>query len=303
MNSLAALTHTHTRTHTCDTFLPPPPHPTPPPDPSPFIPRYGKVRIFKIVNVSNKSKKWIADPANRDCDAPGSWYCTGNYPPALDKVISKRKNFKQLEDFNKEADGDDEKYQEEYHKRMSGEKKSSKKALPDGEGGGDAKAQAKAAAKAAEDERKAREEYRIKPPLAYVGCYGGEAELGADKEYGGGGTGANMRLALQVAQEKGAKYLAVARVEQDGHSFFFSEPPTDNTMGDDSGCARPCLDDDAHRCGCSDGGCGDIAVAEGEEHLRRWVVYAVPEKVAKKSKKKGKKKKKKKKKKAQQDEL
>jgi hypothetical protein len=109
-----------------------------------------------------------------------------------------------------------------------------------------------------------------------------------------------MRLGAAPGHSPLVDARAVARVEQDGHSFFFSEPPTDNTMADDSGCARPCLDDDAHRCGCSDGGCGDIAVAEGEEHLRRWVVYAVPEKAAKKSKKKGKKKKKKK---AQQDEL
>ena len=44
--------------------------------------KYGKVRIFKVMHVSKKSKKWIADPKNRVCDAPGSWYCTGQYPPA-----------------------------------------------------------------------------------------------------------------------------------------------------------------------------------------------------------------------------
>jgi hypothetical protein len=26
----------------------------------------------------------------QDCDAPGSWYCTGNYPPALRPLIEKR---------------------------------------------------------------------------------------------------------------------------------------------------------------------------------------------------------------------
>jgi len=39
--------------------------------------------------------------ANRGCDAPGSWYCVGQYPPALSKLIEKRRNFAQIEDFNK----------------------------------------------------------------------------------------------------------------------------------------------------------------------------------------------------------
>lgn len=41
------------------------------------------VRIMKIIGVSERSKHWAADPANRECDAPGSWYCPGQYPPAL----------------------------------------------------------------------------------------------------------------------------------------------------------------------------------------------------------------------------
>merc|ERR1711957_908597 len=62
---------------------------------------YGTLRIFKVLNVSQESKDWIADPANKLCDAPGSWYCVGQYPPALQSLIAKRKNFAQLEDFNK----------------------------------------------------------------------------------------------------------------------------------------------------------------------------------------------------------
>ena len=89
-----------------------------------YTSKYNKVRIFKVLHVSHKSKAWVADPANRVCDAPGSWYCTGQYPPALDKVIKKRKNFKQLEDFNVERDELDDEYNKEYHARMSG--KSSK---------------------------------------------------------------------------------------------------------------------------------------------------------------------------------
>ena len=47
--------------------------------------QYGMVRVYQILNVSNESKAWIADPANRKCDAPGSWYCVGQYPPALER--------------------------------------------------------------------------------------------------------------------------------------------------------------------------------------------------------------------------
>jgi len=62
--------------------------------------RHGLMRIFKVMNISEESKAWNADPANRVCDAPGSWYCVGQYPPALKKLIEKRRNFVQLEDFN-----------------------------------------------------------------------------------------------------------------------------------------------------------------------------------------------------------
>eukprot|EP00406_Dinophysis_acuminata_P003932 CAMPEP_0179227180 /NCGR_PEP_ID=MMETSP0797-20121207/9188_1 /TAXON_ID=47934 /ORGANISM="Dinophysis acuminata, Strain DAEP01" /LENGTH=833 /DNA_ID=CAMNT_0020934215 /DNA_START=92 /DNA_END=2593 /DNA_ORIENTATION=- len=63
--------------------------------------KYGLMRIFEVLNVSKESKEWLADPANRECDAPGSWYCIGQYPPALQPLIAKRNNFAQLEDFNK----------------------------------------------------------------------------------------------------------------------------------------------------------------------------------------------------------
>lgn len=48
-----------------------------------FSSKYGLVRIYKILNISQESKDWLADPANRICDAPGSWYCVGQYPPGL----------------------------------------------------------------------------------------------------------------------------------------------------------------------------------------------------------------------------
>eukprot|EP00928_Gymnodinium_smaydae_P017056 TRINITY_DN1649_c0_g2_i1.p1 TRINITY_DN1649_c0_g2~~TRINITY_DN1649_c0_g2_i1.p1 ORF type:complete len:722 (-),score=115.38 TRINITY_DN1649_c0_g2_i1:59-2011(-) len=70
--------------------------------------KYGLMRIFKVLNISQESKDWVADPANRVCDAPGSWYCVGQYPPALKPLIDKRRVFAQLEDFNR-LDGNTEK--------------------------------------------------------------------------------------------------------------------------------------------------------------------------------------------------
>jgi dolichyl-diphosphooligosaccharide--protein glycosyltransferase len=81
---------------------------------------YGKVKIYKVKGVSKKSKAWAADPANRECDAPGSWYCPGKYPPAIDFVLKEKKAFKQLEDFNVEGDNDAEEYHKQYMKTIQG---------------------------------------------------------------------------------------------------------------------------------------------------------------------------------------
>ena len=77
-----------------------------------FRSKYGKVRIFKILGISEESKQWVADPANRKCDVPGSWFCPGQYPPGLSKILSSKKDFQQLEDFNR-GRGDDD-YQKQY---------------------------------------------------------------------------------------------------------------------------------------------------------------------------------------------
>eukprot|EP01062_Namystynia_karyoxenos_P025993 TRINITY_DN2033_c0_g3_i4.p1 TRINITY_DN2033_c0_g3~~TRINITY_DN2033_c0_g3_i4.p1 ORF type:complete len:994 (+),score=370.66 TRINITY_DN2033_c0_g3_i4:120-2984(+) len=61
----------------------------------------GLVRIFQVLDVDQSSKDWVANPANRVCDAPGSWYCVGQYPPKLLKHMKNRKDFAQLEDFNR----------------------------------------------------------------------------------------------------------------------------------------------------------------------------------------------------------
>jgi len=78
-----------------------------------FESKHGKVRIFKILSVSTESKKWVANPKNRICDAPGSWFCRGQYPPALQKILKEKKDFKQLEDFNVQGE-DDSEYTKQY---------------------------------------------------------------------------------------------------------------------------------------------------------------------------------------------
>ena len=89
--------------------------------------KYGKVRIYKIHGVSEESKAWVADPANKVCDAPGSWFCPGQYPPALSTIIGKKKDFAQLEDFNRGAA--DEEYQRQYFEALQNPQKASKTAM------------------------------------------------------------------------------------------------------------------------------------------------------------------------------
>jgi len=48
-----------------------------------YTSKHGLMRVFKILNISEESKAWCADPKNRACDHPGSWYCPGRYPPAV----------------------------------------------------------------------------------------------------------------------------------------------------------------------------------------------------------------------------
>lgn len=79
--------------------------------------RYGKVRIYKLLGVSRASKDWVSNPKNRICDAPGSWFCRGQYPPALKKILDEKKDFGQLEDFNRK--NVDEEYTKQYFENMA----------------------------------------------------------------------------------------------------------------------------------------------------------------------------------------
>jgi dolichyl-diphosphooligosaccharide--protein glycosyltransferase len=79
-----------------------------------YTSKHGLIRIFKVMNVSQESKAWLADPANRKCDAPGSWYCNGQYPQVKvwKELIAKRRDFGQLEDHSKP-----DKIDHEYHRQ------------------------------------------------------------------------------------------------------------------------------------------------------------------------------------------
>ena len=87
--------------------------------------KYGKVRIYKILSLSKESKEWV--PKNLVCDAPGSWFCKGQYPPGLQKVLSEKKDFKHLEDFNSKTEADDE-YQRKYFEHLSDPEKAKRRA-------------------------------------------------------------------------------------------------------------------------------------------------------------------------------
>ena len=55
-----------------------------------FTSKYNKIRIFQVMNVDQESREWVANPENRLCDVPGSWYCPGQYqePGASHNVLS-----------------------------------------------------------------------------------------------------------------------------------------------------------------------------------------------------------------------
>jgi dolichyl-diphosphooligosaccharide---protein glycosyltransferase len=71
-----------------------------------FVSENGLVRIYKVMNVSEESKRWIADPAHRVCNPPGSWICPGQYPPAKeiqDMLAHQHSNFQDLVDAYEEV--------------------------------------------------------------------------------------------------------------------------------------------------------------------------------------------------------
>ncbi|XP_063901564.1 dolichyl-diphosphooligosaccharide--protein glycosyltransferase subunit stt-3-like isoform X2 [Zophobas morio] len=57
---------------------------------------HRNVRIYKVMNVDQDSKDWVANPANRVCDQEGSWICRGQYPPKLRKYTDQMKPYKSI---------------------------------------------------------------------------------------------------------------------------------------------------------------------------------------------------------------
>ena len=90
-----------------------------------FRSKYGKVRVFQISGVSEESKEWVQQ--SYECDAEGSWFCPGKYPPGLQKFLDRKKDFAQLEDFNR--DSKDDEYQEQYFKNLNSPESARKKAI------------------------------------------------------------------------------------------------------------------------------------------------------------------------------
>lgn len=88
--------------------------------------KYGKVRIYKIIGVAEESKKWVLE--NRKCDAPGSWFCPGQYPPGLKPFIDAKTDFRQLEDFNRGGQADHE-YQKQYFDDLQNPENARKKMM------------------------------------------------------------------------------------------------------------------------------------------------------------------------------
>ena len=54
-----------------------------------YVSSNQRVRIVKVQQVSAKSRSWAADPNNRLCESPGSWYCPGRYPPGLNALFNR----------------------------------------------------------------------------------------------------------------------------------------------------------------------------------------------------------------------
>ena len=85
----------------------------------------------------------------------------------------------------------------------------------------------------------------------------------------------SLNAAGTFAKEQGRKYVAIARVDQDGHTFAFDKLPTGAKI-DDEGCKRPCDDGTGGACGCADAGCPrSVKRRSDEEYLRRWDVYGI----------------------------
>lgn len=66
--------------------------------------------------VSKESKAWAADPSNRRCDALGSWYCPGAYPPQLTALLAHARPSLLVEGAAGGLSDDDREERDRYHR-------------------------------------------------------------------------------------------------------------------------------------------------------------------------------------------
>eukprot|EP00606_Chrysophyceae_sp_TOSAG23-5_P000957 GSChrysophyteH2.ASY1.ANO1.414.1 assembled CDS len=107
----------------------------------------------------------------------------------------------------------------------------------------------------------------------YIGCFVSEDSF-SQKEYEGGSTGSSYALALHHAKTKGKRFFAIARGQNDGHSFAFDMIDPKGQQARGGGCERLCIDSNDKVCGCIDADCSS-PTPQGQEHNRRWATYAV----------------------------
>jgi dolichyl-diphosphooligosaccharide--protein glycosyltransferase len=116
----------------------------------------------------------------------------------------------------------------------------------------------------------------------YYGCVDDENFFSKDKVYGGGYLASSLRYAYAHALSKEKRYVAVARVNDDGHVFAFNKIKKTARAANqtDAACQRQCLEDPGFGCGCADHGCPEeLPLSEGAEHKRRWTIYKISETV------------------------
>ena len=180
--------------------------------------KYGKVRIVTIKKVSKKSKNWVKNQTNLLCDAPGSWFCPGQYPPAVGWLIDLRKPFRQLEDFNSgPRDKDSEEYTKKYHEKMSA--------------------------------REGKGEIPPTEKLTYAGCIARRTSY-LPRRFTVVASWARRRRPRSTARSQ--KALGPWHVKAAGHALRWTRYV--RRVVNDGGCARPCRRRRL-RVGCADAGC------------------------------------------------
>lgn len=102
--------------------------------------------------------------------------------------------------------------------------------------------------------------------IFYIGCYANESAF-PNRVYFGDENAANFNSGINIARQRGHKYVAFARTGWLGYGFTFNDPPS-GALSYASQCKLPCNDNGGRWCGCGDtlGGCPGG---------RQWAVYYI----------------------------